>query len=138
MKLSTRGRYGVRAMFELALNYNNGFIPLKNIAYNQKISEQYLEQLMSPLRKARLIKSIRGAQGGYALARAPEEITIGDIIRVLEGPIAPVECVKETKNATECENVDSCITRIIWLKVRDSVSEVLDSITLANLIEKKV
>lgn len=135
MKISTRGRYGVRAMYDLATQYGEGPVPLKGIAERQGISEHYLEQLIAPLRKAGLVKSLRGVSGGYELARAPDRITVGDIIRVLEGPIAPVDCVNEDESqSATCEHPDGCITRRIWAKVRDSISEVLDSISLADLL----
>ncbi|WP_406676515.1 RrF2 family transcriptional regulator [Moorella sp. ACPs] len=135
MKLSTRGEYGLRAMFDLAQHYGEGPIPIKSVAERQDISEHYLEQLIAVLRKAGLVKSVRGAQGGYILSRDPEEITVGDIIRVLEGPIAPVECL----NASEgegCERAETCVTRGIWEKVRDSISSVLDSFTLADMVAR--
>lgn len=135
MKLSTKGRYGLKAMFDLAQNYGNGPIPLNNIAQRNNISEHYLEQLIAVLRKANLVKSVRGAQGGYILNKAPEAITVGDIIRVLEGPIAPVDCVNE-EEPEPCDNADFCITRTIWARVRDSVTEVLDSITLEDMLEE--
>lgn len=135
MKLSTKGRYGVKAMFDLAQNYGSGPIPLNNIARRNNISEHYLEQLIAVLRKAGLVKSVRGAQGGYILSKSPETITVGDIIRVLEGPIAPVDCVNEDE-PEHCENADFCITRNIWAKVRDSVAQVLDSITLKDMLEE--
>ena len=135
MKLSTKGRYGVKAMFDLAQNYGSGPIPLNTIARRNNISEHYLEQLIAVLRKAGLVKSVRGAQGGYILSKSPETITVGDIIRVLEGPIAPVDCVNEDE-PEHCENADFCITRNIWAKVRDSVAQVLDSITLKDMLEE--
>lgn len=136
MRFSTRSRYGVRAMYELAANDSNNPIPLKNIAKYQNISEHYLEQLMASLRKGGLVNSIRGAQGGYVLARPAEAITIAEIIRVLEGPVAPVECVREDQESN-CFNIDNCVTRSIWEKVRDSVVDVLESITLASLLKKE-
>jgi len=135
VKLSTKGRYGVKAMFDLAQNYGSGPIPLNTIARRNNISEHYLEQLIAVLRKAGLVKSVRGAQGGYILNKSPETITVGDIIRVLEGPIAPVDCVNEDE-PEHCENADFCITRNIWAKVRDSVAQVLDSITLKDMLEE--
>lgn len=132
MKLSTKGEYGLRAMFDLAQRYGEGPISLKSIAERQDISEHYLEQLVAGLRKAGLVKSVRGAQGGYTLAREPAEIKVGDIIRVLEGPIAPMDCVSEEENEL-CERAGTCITRGIWEKVRDSITEVLDSITLEDM-----
>lgn len=132
MRLSTRGHYGLKAMFDLALHYGSEPIPLKSVAKRQNISDNYLEQLISVLRKAGLVKSVRGAQGGYMLARHPEEITVGEIIRVLEGPIAPVDCVSEV-DPVDCDQSDCCITRTVWARVRDSIAEVLDSISLADM-----
>lgn len=134
MKLSTRGRYGLKAMFDLAQHAGEGPISLKSIAERQDISEHYLEQLVSGLRKSGLVKSVRGAQGGYVLGREASKIRVGDIIRVLEGPIAPVECVSE-EDPECCEKADFCVTRTIWEKVRDSISEVLDSITLEDMVQ---
>jgi len=136
VKLSTKGRYGVKAMFDLAQNFGNGPVPLNTIARRNNISEHYLEQLIAILRKAGLVKSVRGAQGGYILNKSPEAITVGDIIRVLEGPIAPVDCVNEVE-PEHCENEDFCITRNIWAKVRDSVAQVLDSITLEDMLAEE-
>lgn len=135
MKLSTRGRYGLRAMIDLAQTNDPGPVTTHAIAERQGISERYLEQLMVPLKRAGLVKSIRGSQGGYILGRKAGEITAGDIIRVLEGPIAPVECVSET-NPEICDRSDYCITRVIWEKVRNSVAGVLDSYTLEELAVK--
>lgn len=132
MRLSTRGHYGLKAMFDLALNYGPDPIPLKNVAERQSISENYLEQLIATLRKNGLVISVRGAQGGYILARPPSEINVGDIIRVLEGPIAPVECVSEVE-PSQCDQSDFCITRLVWARVRDCIAEVLDSISLADM-----
>lgn len=134
MKLSTKGRYGVKAMFELALNYGEGPIALNNIAEKQNISIHYLEQLFASLRKAGLVKSVRGAQGGYMLANKPENITVGDIIRTLEGPLAPADCVVED-DTKECYKADYCVTRTIWQKIRDSINDVVDSITLQDMID---
>ncbi|MFZ3101500.1 MAG: Rrf2 family transcriptional regulator [Desulfitobacteriaceae bacterium] len=134
MKLSTKGRYGVKAMFDLAQHMGEGPISLRSIAERQGISEHYLEQLISGLRKTGLVKSVRGAQGGYVLGREPEKIRVGDIIRVLEGPIAPVDCVSE-EDPESCLKAEFCVTRTIWEKVRDSIADVLDSITLADMVE---
>lgn len=132
MKLSTKGHYGLKAMFDLALHYGQGPIPLKSVAERQELSEHYLEQLISGLRKAGLVKSVRGAQGGYILAKEPQDITVGDVIRVLEGPIAPLDCVNEEISDC-CGQAEHCITKNVWVKVRDSITEVLDSITLADM-----
>lgn len=121
-------------MFDLAQHMGEGPISLKSIAERQGISEHYLEQLISGLRKTGLVKSVRGAQGGYVLGREPEKIRVGDIIRVLEGPIAPVDCVSE-EDPESCLKAEFCVTRTIWEKVRDSIAGVLDSITLADMVE---
>ncbi|SHK08599.1 RrF2 family transcriptional regulator [Desulforamulus aeronauticus] len=134
MRLSTKGHYGLKAMFDLAMHYGSEPlpIPLKVIAERQGISEHYLEQLIAVLRKIGLVKSIRGAQGGYILARPPSQIKVGDVIRALEGPIAPLDCVSEFE-PTACEKEHYCISRDIWARVRDSIAEVLDSITLEDM-----
>lgn len=134
MRLSTKGRYGLKAMFDLALNVGEGPVALNSIAERQNISVHYLEQLFSNLRKAGLVKSIRGAQGGYILADQPHNITVGDIIRTLEGPLAPTECVSND-DSTECSKADCCVTRTIWEKIRDSINTVVDSITLQDMLD---
>lgn len=137
MKLSTKGRYGVAAMYDLSLHYGQGVISLKSVAQRQQISEHYLEQLMGTLRKAGYVKSSRGSQGGYTLTKNPSQISVGDIIRVMEGPIAPVDCLLDDATKTEyCERADICVTRGVWAKVRDSINDVLDSITLADLCQE--
>lgn len=134
MKLSTKGRYGVTAMYDLAMNCQAGPVSLKSIAVRQGISENYLEKLMSQMRNAGLVTSVRGAQGGYVLARDSSMITVGDIIRVMEGPIAPVDCLLSAQqNNAYCDKAGSCVTRNIWERVAVSISNVLDSITLADL-----
>jgi Rrf2 family protein len=133
MRLSTKGRYGVKAMFDLALHGGETPLSLKTIAERQEISEPYLEQLIATLRKAGLVKSVRGAYGGYLLAHHPEQITVGSIIRSLEGSIAPAECVSEM-DPIECERAENCVTRILWEKIRISIDNVIDSITLQDMI----
>ncbi|OPJ57293.1 RrF2 family transcriptional regulator [Alkalithermobacter paradoxus] len=133
MKLSTKGRYGLKAMFELALREEGNPVPLKYIAQKQNLSDQYLEQLFSSLRRAGLIKSVRGAQGGYLLSKDPSKITVGEILRVLEGPIAPSECVLEGES--DCEKSDYCVTKVIWEKIKESIDSVIDSVTLKDMIE---
>ncbi|MGM0471274.1 MAG: RrF2 family transcriptional regulator [Bacillota bacterium] len=136
MKLSTKGRYGVKAMVDLALHYGDSAIPLHRIAKRQDISEHYLEQLIAVLRKAGLVNSVRGAHGGYLLAKEPAEITVGDIIRELEGPIAPSECVGDSEY--NCKNSGDCITQLIWKKLQSSINEVLESITLEDLRQEAI
>ena len=125
MKISTKGRYGLTIMMELAEKYGEGPTSLKSIAEKHALSEHYLEQLVAPLRNAGLVKSIRGAYGGYILSNHPENITAGDIIRVLEGPISPVDFTEE----------DDPAKRDLWMRIRDSIAEVLDGTTLASLIQ---
>jgi len=127
LKISTKGRYGLTIMMELAAKYGEGPTSLKSIAERNQLSEHYLEQLVAPLRNAGLVKSVRGAYGGYVLSKEPGSITSGDIIRILEGPISPVDFTEE----------DDPAKRDLWLRIRDSIAEVLDSTTLADLIAFK-
>ena len=119
----------------MAMDQSDGPITLNSISERQGVSIGYLEQLMVPLKKEGLIRSVRGAQGGYLLARDPEDITVGDIIRALEGPIAPVACVSEDY-PEECDRAEGCVTRLVWAKVRDSIVDVLDSLTLYDMVEE--
>lgn len=123
MKISTKGRYGLTIMIELAKKFGDGPISLKTIAQANDLSEHYLEQLIAPLRNAGLVKSIRGAYGGYILGDEPTKITAGDIIRVLEGPISPVEGIEDEEPAK----------RELWIRIRDAVKEVLDNTTLEDM-----
>jgi len=132
LRLSTKGKYGLKAMYDLALNYGDEPISLKSIAQRQGISEYYLEQLIAILKKAGLVRSIRGAYGGYILARDPSEITVGDVLRALEGPIGLVECVLE-QDAIKCFKYENCITRIVWERISDSIIQTIDSITLRDM-----
>ncbi len=129
MKISTRGRYGIRLMIALALHYEKGTIPLKAIAKDQGISEKYLEQIINPLTKSGLVKSFRGAQGGYILTNPPADTTVGEVLRVLEGSLSPVDCVDHPN----CENADRCVSLSIWKKMKDALDEVVDGITLADM-----
>lgn len=131
MKLSTKGRYGVKAMVDLAINYGDEPVSIKSISERQSISEYYLEQLFSTLRRAELIKSIRGAQGGYILNRAPQEISIHEVIEVLEGPIEVSNCLEDEA----CNNIDCCATRLLWKKIKDSIDSVTSSITLKDIVD---
>jgi Rrf2 family transcriptional regulator, cysteine metabolism repressor len=123
MKISTKGRYGLTIMIELAKRHGEGPISLKSIAQTNDLSEHYLEQLVAPLRNAGLVKSIRGAYGGYVLADTPSKITAGDVIRVLEGPITPVEGIEDEEPAK----------RELWIRIRDAIKDVLDSTTIDDL-----
>lgn len=133
MILSTRSRYGLKMMLELALNYEYGSISLSKIAERQQLSVTYLEQLIAPLRKRGLVEGIRGSKGGYILAKSPGEITVGEVIRILEGPLAPAECVLD-KEEYECINADNCATRLLWEKISESINNVIDSITLGDMV----
>lgn len=136
MQLSTRGKYGVKAMYELSRHCGGDPVPLKTIAANQGLSENYLEQLVTPLRNAGLLRSVRGSKGGYSLARDPSKITVAQIIEALEGPIAPCDCVVSGDAAVHhCGDPGGCVARGVWAKLRDQVRELLDSITLEDLAD---
>lgn len=134
MKVSTRGEYGVRAMVALAHHYGDGPLSITEIARESSVPPAYLEQLVAPLRRAGLVESKRGAHGGYVLGRAPSQVRVGDVYRVMEGPVAPMDCVSEDDADQTCPLIEGCETRPVWLKVRDSIVEALDSTTLADLI----
>nr|WP_279286434.1 Rrf2 family transcriptional regulator [Clostridium cadaveris] len=129
--MSTKGRYGVKAMVDLAINYGKEPISIKAISQRQNVSEYYLEQLFSPLRKSGLIKSIRGAQGGYVLNRDPKDIKISEIMYVLEGPIEISDCV----DGSSCNNIDCCATRLLWEKIKHSIDSVMESVTLQDIVD---
>lgn len=133
MKMSTKGRYGIKAMLELALVYDREMISVRSIAEKQNISELYLEQIFSMLRREELIKSLRGAKGGYSLARSPREITIKNIMDALEGPISISNCIE--KDAS-CDNLDRCATRVLWVKIRDAIDNIFSSVTLQDIIDE--
>lgn len=133
MKLSTRARYGIHAMYDLALCGRETPQPLKLIAERQDIPEAYLEQLMAQLRKAGIVVSSRGAQGGYTLADDPEKITVGMIIRALEGEICMTDCLEYEDS---CDKACSCPTRLVVRRVRDGVNAIVDGITLRDMIEE--
>ncbi len=132
MKMSTKGRYGLRAMADIAANSSKGCVSLKSVAERQNISESYLEQLICSLKKAGLVKSIRGAQGGYTLSKNASDITVGEILRALEGPLDIVECTSN-KDVCGLGNCDKCVTKNVWEKLSESVNEAADSITLDML-----
>ena len=133
MKISTKGRYALRLMLDLALNSNGTPCSIKDIAKRESISEKYLEQIISVLNKAGYVRSIRGAQGGYVLTRDTKEYTVGMILRLTEGDLAPVKCVGSENN--ECDRRAMCVTVRIYEKINNAVSDVVDSITLADLVE---
>jgi Rrf2 family protein len=134
MKISTKIRYGVRAMVELASGYGKGPIELKEIARREEISLKYLEQVFIPLRTAGLVKSIRGSKGGYSLAKSPSEIYLSEIVEVLEGPIEIVDCLRDSKH---CRKASHCVTREVWREVSQAIQNILSSITLEELLNRK-
>jgi Rrf2 family cysteine metabolism transcriptional repressor len=131
VKLSTRGRYGIHAMYDLACYHQSEPQSIKAIAERQHIPEAYLEQLIAVLRRNGLVSSVRGAQGGYLLARRPGEITVGEVLRVLEGDLALVDCLVEED---VCNKACSCPTRLVWQKLRNGINEILDGITLQDML----
>ena len=135
MRVSTKGRYGLRALVDLAEHETGKAIPIREISERQNISEQYLEQLFATLRKAKLVKSVRGAHGGYMLNHEPEDISVADIITTLEGPIAPVDCVIEDDF---CNYVDKCVIHGLWAELADAINGVIENMTLADLRDKAV
>lgn len=134
MKISTRGRYGTRMMLDLAAHHNQGPTPLREIAKRQDLSVKYLEQLIIPLKAAGYIRSVRGARGGYTLARKPDKISVGQIIKVLEGGLSLVDCVEDPR---VCEREKNCPTRDIWLRMSDRLMEELSSLTLRDVLDGK-
>lgn len=134
MKLSTRGRYGVRALLDLALQQGEGLVLLKDIARRQEVSLPYLEHLITPLIAAGMVKSTRGARGGVSLLKPPSEIKLSEVVQLLEGSIAPVDCVN---NPALCHRSTFCVTRDIWVEMKEAMSQVLDSTTLQDLVERQ-
>lgn len=133
MKISTKGRYALRLMLDLAMYSEGGPVCLKDVAKRQQISDKYLEQIIATLNKAGYVRSIRGAQGGYLLKKDPAEYTVGMILRLTEGDLAPVGCVGAEKE--ECERKEGCVTIRIWQQINDAVNQVVDNITLADMLE---
>lgn len=134
MRISTKGRYALRLMVDLALHDTGENISLKTIAKRQSISGKYLEQIIGILTKAGFVKSVRGSSGGYRLAREPEEYTVGDILRLTEGSLAPVACVED--GVGNCPKADNCVTMTVWRDLNDAINSVVDHVTLADLVER--
>ncbi len=135
MKLSTKGKYGVRAVFEVAKRFGQGPITIKEIAERQGISFSYLEQILNRLGRAGVIESVRGPGGGYLLGGKPAELTVGDVVRALEGPIALSHCL-EPGESGECTQADDCVARMVWAKVGAKIEEALDSISFDDLLRQ--
>lgn len=136
MKVSTKGRYALRLMLDLALNNTGEYITIKSIAARQNISEKYLEQIISLLNRAGYVKSIRGAQGGYRLTKEPSEYTVGMILRLTEGSLAPIDCIGEGES--DCCRSGGCVTREVWKELYDSICNVVDHITLQDLMDRQL
>lgn len=135
MKISTRGRYALRLMLDLAQSDPEQYVTIKSISERQEISGKYLEQIISVLSRAGFVKSIRGSQGGYKLARPAEEYTVGMILRLIEGSLVPVACMEDEPN--QCPRCDNCATLDVWKQLDEAISGVVDHITLADLVEKQ-
>lgn len=133
MKISTKGRYALRLMLDLALHDSDAPIRIKDIAARQDISDKYLEQIISSLNKAGYVKSIRGPQGGYKLTKDPSFYTVGMILRLTEGSLAPVACLEEEENT--CTRQDDCATLELWKQLDEAIKSVVDTVTLAKLVE---
>lgn len=135
MKLSTKGRYGLRALIDLALHSEDEAVSIHSIAVRQSISDSYLEQLVGKMKKAGLVTSVRGAGGGYMLAKPVEEISVGDILRALEGNLDAVTC-PGTQETSGCREADLCVTRYVWQEINDSITKAVDTIMLSQLVEE--
>ena len=132
IRLSTKGRYGVIAMFALGRSYEEGSLSVRRIAEQQDIPSAYLEQIMARLRQEGLVESARGRDGGYRLARPPEQITVGDVVRAVEGPITLSNCL--ATSIPLCDRVDRCVTRLIWKRLGRRIEQAFDAITLERLV----
>lgn len=134
MKISTKGRYALRMLIDLAIHHADGFVALKDIADRQSISKKYLEQIVPLLNKADLLKTNRGYQGGYALAKSPDKYTVGEILRVTEGNLCPVSCLQYPVN--ECPRASECITLPVWEGLYKAINDYLDSVTIQDIIDQ--
>lgn len=135
MKISTKGRYALRMLVDLAEHGNEGYVALKDIASRQEISKKYLEQIVSMLNKPGILKTNRGYQGGYQLAKAPDNYTVGDILRITEGGLAPVSCLEQEENL--CERSSNCPMLFVWEGLYKTINEYLDGITLQDILDNK-
>jgi Rrf2 family transcriptional regulator, cysteine metabolism repressor len=135
VKVSTRAHYGLRAMTQLARSYGQGLLSLAEISRTELLPLAYLEQLIGELRRAGLVEGVRGLHGGYRLTRPPGEITVGEVYRVLEGPIAPVECTAEDYLPHACDREEGCVSRPVWERVQQAIMGVLDQTTLNDLCQ---
>lgn len=134
MKISTKGRYALRLMLDLAVHGTDAYIPLKEIASRQGISDKYLEQIITQLNRVGYVKSVRGAQGGYRLAHPPAAYTVGMILRLMEGSLAPVDCLED---GHPCDRMEECVTVEVWRELKEAIDQVVDHITLQDLLERQ-
>ena len=135
MKISTKGRYALRLMLDVALHSHGTAVPLRDVAQRQDISDKYLEQIVTQLSRAGLVRSVRGAGGGYLLTRELEDYTVGEILRVLEGNLAPVSCA-DSDDVCRCGRAEHCVTVEVWRDIKAAVSGVVDNLTLADLVRR--
>jgi len=137
MRLTTKSRYGARAIFDIAYHFAGIPVQIKDISKRQEIPQRYLEQIFQKLKKANIVKSVRGPGGGYVLAKNPNKITVGDIIQAMREPIDPVFCVDdETKRSKKCSKAEQCVTRLVWKEAGERITKFFDSITISGLCEK--
>ena len=135
MKISTKGRYALRMMLDLAQHQADGYVALKDIARRQEISKKYLEQIVAILNKPDVLRTNRGYQGGYRLAKNANEYTVGDILRLTEGSLCPVSCLEGGVN--ECERCDTCATLKVWKKLQKAIDDVVDHVTIQDLLDEE-
>lgn len=133
MKISTKGRYALRLMLDLAMNNNGEMVRIKDVAKRQNISEKYLEQIISILKRAGFVRSLRGSQGGYQLAKDPSEYTVGMILRLTEGSMAVVSCLEDSEN--QCKRANQCVSLRLWSMIDKAVNDVIDNVTLQDMVE---
>lgn len=138
MKISTKGRYGLRAVIDIAIHGDENPVSLSDIAIRQDISIAYLEQLIAKLKRAEIVTSVRGAKGGYSLAAPKDKISVGDILRALEGDLSPVNCAEVVENGSPCKESEQCITKVVWKKISDSINHAVDNLMLADLLEEEM
>lgn len=132
MKISTKGIYGLEAILDIAINLSNGPVKIRSISERQGISDKYLEQIFRILKKNNLVNSIRGAKGGYVLSKSPQEMTVKEILDILEGPLSPVDCVVE---GDCCNRFEGCATKIVWSSVREELDAITEAVTIADLVD---
>jgi Rrf2 family protein len=137
MKLSTKGRYGLRAMIDLAIHSQDNKVSIKSISERQEISENYLERIIALLKKEGYVKSTRGSHGGYVLTKDPINISVGDILRALEGDLNPVDC-SLTNDDKVCSEAGLCVTKFVWKRISDSINDVVDNISLQDLVDEQL